>query len=305
MHERGVCGCSVIFPDLIKPRIIVPSSTYNSTQGLNRSMAVAKNTAEKSKNKNNGRAKAPQAKKAPSNGSKNGGHKRKKRGTVPRGDSQSGGSKETAGGTSTAGEVHIGPSQGGESQPTISKKPDVHKNSHEVQQGAATSQNIPAPIPARIHSLYGAEWIDEHRQLHNAGSCKCEADFSYYQTPESYGIPESSFLEEFGDQDLAVPVGGSQYFPVPGYDDSQDWDQDPGYSNQSPQASQAYQSRDMQSGPQSQAYGQFQPHEPAYPTGQPIHPELFAQPGAWSTGYQVCLCFPSLSRTSSYILTVC
>lgn len=292
MHERGVCGCPVIFPDLIKPRVIVPSHTYNSTQGLNRSMAVGKNTAEKSKNKTNGKAKVPQPKKAPANCSKNGGNKRKKRGPVPQGDSQSGGSKETAESTSTAIEVQKGPSQLGESQTAISKNPGVHENSHETQQGATTNQNIPAPIPARIHSLYGAEWIDEHRQLHDAGSCKCEADFSYYQTPEVYGISESSFLEEYGGQERAVLMGGPPYFPAPDYDDSQAWGQEPGYSNQPTHASQAHQSHDMQTGPQSQAYGQFQPCEPAFPTGQPIHPEQFSQPGAWSTGHQVCLSLP-------------
>lgn len=291
MHERGVCGCPVIFPDLIKPRVIVPSNSYITTQGLNLSTAVAKNSAEKSKNKNNRRAKAPQTKKAPANCNKDCGHKRKKRGTVPQGGSQSGGSKEAAEGTSTADEVPTGPAQVGESQPAILKKSSVHENSHEFQQGSATNQNMPAPIPARIHSLYGAEWIHEHRQLHSAGSCKCEADFSYYQTPQSYGIPESSSLEGYGDQDPAAPVGGPQYFPAPDYDDSQAWDQRLGYSNQSAQAPQAYQSHDMQTGPQSQAYGQFQPYEPEFPTWQPIHPEQFAQPGAWSTGHQVCLSF--------------
>lgn len=304
MHERGVCGCAVIFPDLIKPRVIVPSNTYDSSQGPQRAVAVAKSTAEKGNNKNNGKAKVPQPKKAPANCNKNGGQKRRKRGTVPRGDFHPGRFKETADSTSTAGEVHTDSSQAVGNHPAISKKSDMCNNTHETLQGATTNQNTPAPIPARIHSLYGAEWIGEHRQLHDAGSCKCKADFSYYQTPEVYGIPEYSFLRNYEGQEQAIPIGGPPYFPAPEYDDAQAWAQELGYSHQPTQSSQAYQSHDIQTGPQTQAYGKFQPHGPAFPTGQPINSEQFAQPGAWSTGHQVCLSFSSISSTSKYILTV-
>lgn len=47
-------------------------------------------------------------------------------------------------------------------------------------------------VAVRIPSLYGAEWVDEHRQLHKDGSCKCAGDFSFYQTPEPNTMVSSS-----------------------------------------------------------------------------------------------------------------
>lgn len=285
MHERGVCGCPVIFPDLIKPRVVVPSKTSNSTQMPNRSAPTA-NIAGKSKVTNNGKAKGAQTKKAPAN--KNGGHKKKKKGTGLQGLSQFGGSKETGESTCSVNEVQTGSAQTGESTHTISKKPDVRQDSHETKQGAtASSQSAPASIPARIHSLYAAEWIDEHRQLHNAGSCNCAADFSSYQTPEVYGIPEPSSLEEYRGQEQAVPMGSPHYFPSPDYHGPEAWGQEFDFSSDPTQDSRAWQSQYTQTGFQSQLHEPLQPYEPAFPTGQSIHPQQFAQPGAWSTGHQV------------------
>lgn len=52
-------------------------------------------------------------------------------------------------------------------------------------------------VAVRIPSLYGAEWVDEHRQLHKDGSCKCAGDFSFYQTPEpTQSVPSPSALVE-------------------------------------------------------------------------------------------------------------
>ncbi|KAI7782364.1 hypothetical protein LA080_013639 [Diaporthe eres] len=54
-------------------------------------------------------------------------------------------------------------------------------------------------VAVRIPSLYGAEWVDEHRQLHKDGSCKCAGDFSFYKTPEpNQSVPSSSALVENG-----------------------------------------------------------------------------------------------------------
>ncbi|KAG6362907.1 hypothetical protein INS49_008002 [Diaporthe citri] len=47
-------------------------------------------------------------------------------------------------------------------------------------------------VAIRIPSLYGAEWVDEHRQLHKDGSCKCAGDFSFYKSPEPSQSPSSS-----------------------------------------------------------------------------------------------------------------
>lgn len=59
-------------------------------------------------------------------------------------------------------------------------------------------------VAVRIPSLYGAEWVEEHRQLHKDGSCKCAGDFSFYQIREPYHhfVPSTPALVENGPQQV-------------------------------------------------------------------------------------------------------
>lgn len=68
-------------------------------------------------------------------------------------------------------------------------------------------------VAVRIPSLYGAEWVDEHRQLHKDGSCKCAGDFSFYQTPEpDQCVPSSSApIENFPGQAIQTKAIGQTH----------------------------------------------------------------------------------------------
>lgn len=57
MHERGVCGCPVIFPDLIKPHVILPSNHFKTEQASNRPKSMVNSNVEKGKSKANGKVK--------------------------------------------------------------------------------------------------------------------------------------------------------------------------------------------------------------------------------------------------------
>ncbi|KAJ4422782.1 hypothetical protein N0V82_002561 [Gnomoniopsis sp. IMI 355080] len=269
MHERGVCGCPVIFPDLIKPRVIIPSNPVNPVQTFKSSSPVANNVVEKGRNKNDGNSKGGGPKQTYN---RNGRRKGKKKPTAPQDTSQTGGYNKGQSGSD----------QPVRKQPGTSKQPDVVENSGESQQtGNTTCENRPGAIPPQIHSLYGVEWIEEHRQLHNAGSCKCGADFSFYQTPEVYGIIESSSLEVYSGQEQAVHVASSHSIPDQILEGAGAWVQSSSYSSDPTQASSSESwSRD------TQAYQPYQSYEPYFPTGQPSHTHQGAQAGAWSTAQQ-------------------
>lgn len=141
MHERGVCGCPVIFPDLIQPRIITPfQPNKQPTQPFYQ---------------------------------------------IPTGS-------------------------GGNNRHNDNENGNGNGNS-ETQSGGSTRANKTKEIPARIHSLYGAEWIEEHRELHKAGSCKCGGDFSYYKTPKKYGFTEASWQAAYDQEQAMRTQLGSQY----------------------------------------------------------------------------------------------
>lgn len=65
-------------------------------------------------------------------------------------------------------------------------------------------------VAVRIPSFYGAEWVDEHRQLHLQGSCKCLGDFSFYKTPANYQVVPPSSVHSRREQ--VVRMAGSQPF---------------------------------------------------------------------------------------------
>lgn len=137
MHERGVCGCEVQFPDLIRPRV-VSRSRPGQTTGRNGQVG---NNLQGSKNNGNSSISLPKT-----------------------------------GRSNTAGSKGV---------PAHYQERSTKAGQHKLE------------VAVRIPSLYGAEWVDEHRQLHKDGSCKCAGDFSFYQTPEpNQAVPASSALVE-------------------------------------------------------------------------------------------------------------
>lgn len=137
MHERGVCGCEVQFPDLIRPRVVSRSRPGQTT---GRNGQIGNNT----------------------HGSKNNGNFSV---TLPK-----------TGRSNMAGSKGV---------PAHYQEQSTKAGQHKLE------------VAVRIPSLYGAEWVDEHRQLHRDGSCKCAGDFSFYQTPEpDQYVPSSSALTE-------------------------------------------------------------------------------------------------------------
>lgn len=127
MHQRGVCGCPVQFPDLIRPRVMGqghPSEPSGAKFGI------------KADNKGKMRMKE----------------------TYPAAENKMQGSDN-----------------GTTSIPPIYQE-NITSDGGDGRDG----------VSIRIPSFYGVEWIEDHRQLHNNGSCKCGGDFSFYKTPEVY-----------------------------------------------------------------------------------------------------------------------
>lgn len=159
MHERGVCGCPVAFPDLIRPRVVGRGRHPETTERVSKETSKEKKVSRGGKDRNK-------------NGSK---------GMTPTNltDRASTFSK-----TRLATHIRKQPSSLPErlstGRGTMPSKPSARESS------SMRGGNEPAEVEVRIASFYGAEWVDEHRQLHKAGSCKCAADFSLYKTPEAY-----------------------------------------------------------------------------------------------------------------------
>lgn len=140
MHERGVCGCEVQFPDLFRPRVVGRSQPVEARE----SSHAASNEAGEG-----------------------------------RGD----------------GEVEAAlPRVGGNDKAGARKVPALYQETTTTTTTLRGGDGKPE-VAIRIPSFYGAEWVDEHRQLHLKGSCKCSGDFSSYQTPTSYRTAPTSPAE--------------------------------------------------------------------------------------------------------------
>lgn len=132
MHERGVCGCEVQFPDLIRPRVV---SRSRPGQTIGRLGQMRNNTSGSTYNAAPG---------------------------MP---------------LSKAERINAAGSKG---VPAHYQEQSTNPGQHNVE------------VAVRIPSLFGAEWVDEHRQLHKDGSCKCAGDFSLYETAEPTKVVSSS-----------------------------------------------------------------------------------------------------------------
>lgn len=142
MHERGVCGCAVQFPDLIRPRVV---SRSRAGQAIGKNVQ-ARNNAQGFKKDG-----------MPSD-------------SVPK-----------TGRGSVAGTKGV---------PAHYQERSPKAGQHKLE------------VAVRIPSLYGAEWVDEHRQLHKEGSCKCAGDFSFYTPlePNQSGPSSSALLDNCSGQ---------------------------------------------------------------------------------------------------------
>ncbi|KUI66359.1 hypothetical protein VM1G_02072 [Cytospora mali] len=152
MHERGVCGCEVQFPDLFRPRVVGRNQPFEKTR---------ENIPRANDNTGNG------------TGNRN-------------------------------GEVKIALSKMGGNNKTGAK--NVPALYQETITTTMPGGNKKPEVSIRIPSFYGAEWVDEHRQLHIKGSCKCSGDFSFYQTPADYQVVPSSSVRTSREQ--VVQTGG-------------------------------------------------------------------------------------------------
>ncbi|KAF3762597.1 hypothetical protein M406DRAFT_72586 [Cryphonectria parasitica EP155] len=144
MHERGVCGCPVVFPDLVRPRIVGRGQPYYASPSepdSDDTKIVAKRRGKGRRGKSSGKWGRKNTKKDQAN------HGRITAGTAP-------GEEED------------------KSTPGSSKK------AHERAE--------PGGVSVQISSFFAVEWVAEHRRLHNEGACHCPADFSFYQTPDTY-----------------------------------------------------------------------------------------------------------------------
>ncbi|TLD11234.1 hypothetical protein PgNI_06253 [Pyricularia grisea] len=123
LHERGACGCDVIFPDLVRPRVIGGEAVFRY-----QAMMEQQNNAvmDKAQSKNNN-AHAVVSYNLP---------------PTP-------------------------PPQDGQTAPPIFQ--EVHGPDGQLA------------IAVRLPSLYAAEWVDDHRKLHQRGECSCKADFTPYK----------------------------------------------------------------------------------------------------------------------------
>lgn len=196
MHERGVCGCPVVFPDLIRPRVMGRGQPFEDADQLE-SAAKERESNGKGRNKSNRKTQTPHSLISSQNHSQ----------------------AHTAAHTTRAAPTTTHPPV---SHPTtLPKKPDTSntfrpKKNQTGRQETSRINDLKetkpvAGVPVQISSFYGAEWVDEHRNLHNAGSCKCEGDFSFYKTPETYRNSSSS---RYNGRVQAVHTTSS--YPAPG-----------------------------------------------------------------------------------------
>lgn len=165
MHERGVCGCPVVFPDLIRPRVVGRGRPFEATEQVQHDTNKENKTSRvgKGKSKNDGKGKTTT-------------NLTDHASTLPK----------TRSATHTEARLSSLPKRPTTDNGVAFKKTSAKKNP------GMKGESKPAGFEVRIASFYGVEWVDEHRQLHKAGSCQCPGDFSFYQTPEAYRNASSS-----------------------------------------------------------------------------------------------------------------
>ena len=140
LHERGVCGCDVVFPGLLtKPRVIGNVSDSDSEQDED----------------------------------------------VPE-----------QGGGDTIGHYGLVPGDTAETEDAQGRTQGTHIPPIFTETAAGDQQRVAIRLP----SLYAAEWLADHRKLHDSGRCQCPVRFTPF-TPDvgEYDMTneEHEFLEEY------------------------------------------------------------------------------------------------------------
>lgn len=153
MHERGVCGCPVIFPDLVRPRVAGQSRTCPETQRFQ--------SETNRKDKTN----------------------RGRKGKGKRGEQDV---AATARSTLADAPGSVSNTLHSLSLDSLSHDESALLTEPLANTARTVSEDTDTSVKVRITSFYGAEWVDDHRQLHKSGSCKCTGDFSFYQTSNAY-----------------------------------------------------------------------------------------------------------------------
>ncbi|KAI0147985.1 hypothetical protein F4776DRAFT_292968 [Hypoxylon sp. NC0597] len=64
-------------------------------------------------------------------------------------------------------------------------------------------------VSVRMPSIYGAEWVQDHAELHHSGRCKCEIKFEKYEAKYMSLLEESVHDPEYGSNRSAA-VGGAE-----------------------------------------------------------------------------------------------
>ncbi|TLS25020.1 hypothetical protein PpBr36_07624 [Pyricularia pennisetigena] len=164
LHERGACGCDVIFPDLVRPRIIGGEAVFRyqamMEQQEQQSKAAMDNAHSTHSNKNNSQAVMSYA--------------------LP----------------------PTPPPQDGQRAPPIFQ--EVHGPDGQLA------------IAVRLPSLYAAEWVEDHRKLHQRGECSCRADFTPYKpewVAQDGGVPDQQQQRVQPQIEYATPIAPASLSP--------------------------------------------------------------------------------------------
>ncbi|KAK3310689.1 uncharacterized protein B0T15DRAFT_547445 [Chaetomium strumarium] len=177
LHERGVCGCDVIFPGLLTtPRVIGETGTVATGQG--HSGAVAADDPAKTGDDKDTSALGANTVAAIAQGG---------------GQQQPQKQKPVSSSTPNARTPvthRSGPPRRPAASGSSSSQGDVNKTSTKSAPG---DQEIPPlfteevtssgehRVAVRLSSLYAAEWKADHRELHEAGTCGCPTTFGPFQ----------------------------------------------------------------------------------------------------------------------------
>lgn len=176
LHERGVCGCPAVFPDLLRPGAMSPDHPYPAASWSEAEAGENKTSRHgNGKNKKNGKGETSRDTTYFETCSEVPGH-------------HIGGRPTDHAGTPPKNYPLI---QKGPRPASLPKRPAAHnggmiKETDDEEAPTAKGKNSPSVVAARSPFFQEAECVDENHLLLKSGSCICPRDFSFYQTPEAF-----------------------------------------------------------------------------------------------------------------------
>ncbi|TLD25528.1 hypothetical protein PspLS_05545 [Pyricularia sp. CBS 133598] len=156
LHERGACGCDVIFPDLVRPRVIGGEAVF-------RYQAMMEQQEQQTK--------------------------------VTMGNTYDTHNNNSAQAVVSYALPPTPPPQDGQTAPPIFQ--EVHGPDGQLA------------IAVRLPSLYAAEWVEDHRKLHQRGECSCKADFTPYKpewVAQDGGVQDQQQQQSQPQVEYATPI---------------------------------------------------------------------------------------------------